>query len=289
MYDFNIELPKEVLTEEKHDKINFDALEGKIIIGLMGYSKSGKDFIAKKFVDNYGYQRVAFADNIKVEMNKYLKKAICEDINNREIEEVNRMTAEGTFVDWRPLTPDKIDFFTEDLELKKILRPYIIWYGEKLRTINGKFYWINKAFAEDAKNMNKIVLSDVRRLAELDVFRDSNEFKKRTKKSFSESGILSLEGSSSEVNNYGTLLFQVSQFGLTDKDALTIETIQYANENWMVDDVFYVDSRIPSMNSNREKAIDIQVNKVVKKFGIEKPEKIKGIQTTIFQEEKETN
>ena len=274
MYDFNIELPKEVLTEEKHDKINFDVLEGKVIIGLMGYSKSGKDFIAKKFVDNYGYQRVAFADNIKVEMNKYLKEAVCNDINTR-----------GEYF----ISNGMVDFFTEDLELKKILRPYIIWYGEKLRTINGKFYWINNAFAEDAKDMNKIVLSDVRRLAELDVFKDSNEFKKRTKKSFSESGILSLEGANSEVNNYGTLLFQVSQFGLTDKDALTIETIQYANENWMVDDVFYVDSRIPSTNSNREKAIDIQVNKIVKKFGIEKPEKIKGIQTTIFQEEKESN
>ena len=287
MYDFNIELPKEVLTEEKHDKINFDTLEGKVIIGLMGYSKSGKDFIAKKFVDNYGYQRVAFADNIKVEMNKYLKEAVCNDLNQREFDEAQKN--KYAMVTLEPWIPEKLDFFTEDLDIKKAIRPYIIWYGEKLRTINGKFYWINKAFAEDAKNMNKIVLSDVRRLAELDVFRDSNEFKKRTKKSFSESGILNLEGPSSEVNNYGTLLFQVSQFGLTDKDALTIETIQYANENWMVDDVFYVDSRIPSLNSNREKAIDIQVSKIVKKFGIEKPEKVKGIQTTIFQEEKETN
>ena len=284
MYDFNIELPKEVLTEEKHDKINFDILEGKVIIGLMGYSKSGKDFIAKKFVDNYGYQRVAFADNIKVEMNKYLKEAVCNDLNQREFDEAQKNRY--AMITLEPWVPEKLDFFTEDLDIKKAIRPYIIWYGEKLRTINGKFYWINKAFAEDAKNMNKIVLSDVRRLAELDVFRDSNEFKKRTKKSFSESGILSLEGANSEVNNYGTLLFQVSQFGLTDKDVLTIETIQYANENWMVDDVFYVDSRIPSLNSNREKAIDIQVNKIVKKFGIEKPEKIKGIQTTIFQEEK---
>ncbi len=284
MYDFNIELPKEVLTEEKHDKINFDVLEGKVIIGLMGYSKSGKDFIAKKFVDNYGYQRVAFADNIKVEMNKYLKEAVCNDLNQREFDEAQKNRY--AMITLEPWVPEKLDFFTEDLDIKKAIRPYIIWYGEKLRTINGKFYWINKAFAEDAKNMNKIVLSDVRRLAELDVFRDSNEFKKRTKKSLSESGILSLEGASSEVNNYGTLLFQVSQFGLTDKDALTIETIQYANENWMVDDVFYVDSRIPSLNSNREKAIDMQVNKIVKKFGIEKPEKIKGIQTTIFQEEK---
>lgn len=287
MYDFNIELPKEVLTEEKHDKINFDALEGKVIIGLMGYSKSGKDFIAKKFVDNYGYQRVAFADNIKVEMNKYLKEAVCNDLNQREFDEAQKN--KYAMVTLEPWIPEKLDFFTEDLDVKRAIRPYIIWYGEKLRTINGKFYWINKAFAEDAKNMNKIVLSDVRRLAELDVFRDSNEFKKRTKKSLSESGILSLESTNSEVNNYGTLLFQVSQFGLTDKDTLTIETIQYANENWMVDDVFYVDSRIPSLNSNREKAIDIQVNKIVKKFGIEKPEKIKGIQTTIFQEEKESN
>lgn len=284
MYDFNIELPKEVLTEEKHDKINFDVLEGKIIIGLMGYSKSGKDFIAKKIVDNYGYQRVAFADNIKVEMNKYLKEAVCNDLNQREFDEAQKNRY--SMITLEPWVPEKLDFFTEDLDIKKAIRPYIIWYGEKLRTINGKFYWINKAFAEDAKNMNKIVLSDVRRLAELDVFRDSNEFKKRTKKSLSESGILSLEGASSEVNNYGTLLFQVSQFGLTDKDVLTIETIQHANENWMVDDVFYVDSRIPSLISNREKAIDMQVNKIVKKFGIEKPEKIKGIQTTIFQEEK---
>lgn len=283
MYDFNIELPKEVLTEEKHDKINFDALEGKIIIGLMGYSKSGKDFIAKKFVDDYGYQRVAFADNIKIEMNKYLKELVFEDINARLLEDANKLSAQGYNTYWEPWALDKIDFFTENLELKKVLRPYIIWYGEKLRTINGKFCWINRAFSEDAKDMDKIVLSDVRRLAELDVFKDSNEFKKRTRKSSIESGILKLDGETIETNNYGTLLFEVNQFGLTDSDNLTLETIRYANENWMVDDVFYVDSRLPSTSSHRESAIKIQINKTVKKFGIEKPDKAKGIQTNIFQ------
>jgi hypothetical protein len=283
MYDFNIELPKEVLTEEKHDKINFDALEGKIIIGLMGYSKSGKDFIAKKFVDDYGYQRVAFADNIKIEMNKYLKELVFEDINARLLEDANKLSAQGYITYWEPWALDKIDFFTENLELKKVLRPYIIWYGEKLRTINGKFCWINRAFSEDAKDMDKIVLSDVRRLAELDVFKDSNEFKKRTRKSSIESGILKLDGETIETNNYGTLLFEVNQFGLTDSDNLTLETIRYANENWMVDDVFYVDSRLPSTSSHRESAIKIQINKTVKKFGIEKPDKAKGIQTNIFQ------
>jgi hypothetical protein len=281
MYDFNIELPKEVLTAEKHDKINFDLLEGKVIIGLMGYSKSGKDFIAKKFVDDYGYQRVAFADNIKVEMNKYLKELVCEDINSKTAERSKEM---GLFT-WIPIKAENIDFFTENLELKKVLRPYIIWYGEKLRTINGKFCWINKAFSEDAKDMDKIVLSDVRRLAELDVFKDSNEFKKRTRKSAMESGTLKLDGEIIETNNYGTLLFEVSQFGLTDSDNLTLETIRYAHENWMVDDVFYVDSRLPSTSSCRESAIKIQINKAVRKFGIEKPEKARGIQTTIFQKE----
>jgi hypothetical protein len=275
MYDFNIELPKEVLAEGKHDKINFDVLEGKIIIGLMGYSKSGKDFIAKKFVDDYGYQRVAFADNIKVEMNKYLKQAIYNDVMARDFSFSWGQFGFNSFSD--------IDFFTENVELKKILRPYIIWYGEKLRTINGKFCWINRAFSEDAKDIDKIVLSDVRRLAELDVFKDSNEFKKRTRKSLIESGILKLDGEIVETNNYGTLLFEVNQFGLTDSDNLTLETIRYANENWMVDDVFYVDSRLPSTSSHRESAIKIQINKAVKKFGIEKPDKVKGIQTNIFQ------
>jgi hypothetical protein len=150
--------------------------------------------------------------------------------------------------------------------MKKIIRPYVIWYGEKLRTINGKFCWINKAFSEDAKDMDKIVLSDVRRLAELDVFKDSNEFKKRTRKSAMESGTLKLDGEIIETNNYGTLLFEVSQFGLTDSDNLTLETIRYAHENWMVDDVFYVDSRLPSTSSCRESAIKIQINKAVRKF-----------------------
>jgi hypothetical protein len=283
MYDFDIELPKEVLTIEKHDKVNFDLLEGKIIIGLMGYAKSGKDFITKTFIEDYGYQRVAFADNIKREMNQYLKELVCKDINAHELEEVNKLTAQGDLVNWRPWTPDKIDFFTENLEMKKILRPYIIWYGEKVRTINGKFHWINKAFSEDAKDMDKIVLSDVRRLSELDLFKNSNEFKKRYRLSMAEAGITTpQELQLMDVNNYGTLLLEVNQFGLTDSDILTIETIQSAREQWLIDDAFYVDSRIPDEGKYRERSSSSQIKRIVKKFGIEKPAKSKNVQTTIF-------
>lgn len=269
MQDFNIELPKEVLTPGKHTKINFETLEGKIIIGLMGYAKSGKDTITKSFIDDYGYKRVAFADNIKKEMNKFLKEAIYDDI-------IKSYEHEQT-----TLTLDQVDFFTEDLMLKKVLRPYIIWYGEKLRTINGQFCWINRAFEEDGKDIDKIVLSDVRRMAELDVFKNSNEYKKRLKHSMAEAGVTTTQ--MMDVNNYGTLLFEVSQFGLTDSDNLTIETIQAAREQWLIDDVFLVDSRITAEGTHRQKAIEYQIKRIIKKFGIEKPDKVKHTQTNIYQ------
>lgn len=271
MYDFDIELPKEILSPGKHEKIDFGALEGKVIIGLMGYAKSGKDFITKTFIEEHGYQRVAFADNIKKEMNIFLKESVY----------YNAMKCHG--VDWgnhEINSFDDIDFFTENLEIKKIIRPYIIWYGEKLRTINGKFCWINKAFTEDGKDMDKIVLSDVRRMAELDVFRNSNEFNKRQMLSMASAGLPVPENVT--VNNYGTLLFEVNQFELTDNDVLTIETIQASREQWLIDDTFYVDSRIPENANARQKAMESQIKRIVKKFGIEKYEKAKHKQINIF-------
>lgn len=265
-YSFDIKLPQEVLTSDRHDQINFKSLEGKIIIGLIGYAKSGKDTITKTFVEKYGYQRVAFADNIKYEMNKYLKEAVCADINSK-----------GEYF----LSVSTIDFFTEDLNLKKILRPYIIWYGEEMRNINGEFYWINKALSEDAKNIDKIILSDVRRVAELEIFKNSNEYKKRFAKSMLESGMATNQ--MADTNNYGTLLFEVSQLGLTDSDVLTIEAIRFAHEQWLFDDVFLVDPRIPAEGTYRKKAMDHQIKRVVKKFGIETFEKTKNIQTNIYQ------
>lgn len=281
MQEFNIELPSEVLTPGKHTAIDFSSLEGKIIIGLMGYAKSGKDFITRTFIDDYGYKRVAFADNIKKEMNTYLKEAVLNDINQRERMEVDSLRDGGTFVDYVPYTIDDMNFFTEDLALKKVLRPYIIWYGEKLRNINGKFCWINKAFTEDGKDIQKIVLSDVRRMAELDVFKNSNEFKKRQVTLMAEAGVAITE--KIPVNNFGTLLFEVSQLGLTDGDNLTIETIQAAHEQWIVDDIFFVDPRIPDVGNARQNVMSAQIKKMVKKFGIEKPEKLKFAQTNIYQ------
>ena len=47
-----------------------------MIIGLNGYAQSGKDTVAKILIENYGYERVAFADAIKdllIKMNPILE------------------------------------------------------------------------------------------------------------------------------------------------------------------------------------------------------------------------
>jgi hypothetical protein len=36
-----------------------------MIIGLSGYARSGKDEVAKILIEEYGYKRIAFADNIR--------------------------------------------------------------------------------------------------------------------------------------------------------------------------------------------------------------------------------
>lgn len=274
----NLSLPSQVILKQKQDAINFELIENKVIIGCLGYAKSGKDSIAKVFVNDYGYHRVAFADNIKKEMNQYLKELVCEDILNYSKTNSYEIPSELLSIMER-LTPEQIDFFTENLEMKKILRPYIIWYGEKLREINGKFCWINRVLGEDAKGHQNIILSDIRRMAELDIFRGSNSFNLNYVMNMVAAGA---EAPVVKLNNYSTLLFEVNQFGLVDSDQLTIDTIQAAREQWLIDDTFYIDSRIPDNKKKREKVVINQVNKMARKFSILKPDKTTYKQMSLF-------
>ena len=86
--------------------------------------------------------------------------------------------------DGRKLSMDDMDFLTEDIPVKKRLRPFIIWYGEKLREINGAYYWINRAFEDDAAGEDNIIITDLRRTAELEIFMNSNSFKRRSELGF---------------------------------------------------------------------------------------------------------
>lgn len=271
-YDFDIKIPSNLICKDKHTHLNLKLLENKVIIGCIGYARSGKDTIAKKFIDDYGYHRVAFADNIKKEMNKHLKEVVCKDINEREGVEVEKMRNSGMFVDYQPLQLKDIDFFTEDLDLKIILRPYIIWYGEKLREINGEYYWINKAMEIDAAGHNNIILSDVRRTKELDIFMNSNAFKRRSEVGFAAAGV-EVGYLDTRLKPYSSLLFHVSQLGLKDTDALTHDCIRIAEENWLFDHTFYIDPRLPEEGPYRKNSTNFQVKEVAKKFGISKSDK----------------
>jgi hypothetical protein len=262
---FNISIPNFLILDEdkKHDSLNFNLLDNKIILGLVGYAKSGKDTIANKFVKKYGYHRIAFADNLKIEMNKYMRELVYEDLN---------MLVSSKDPIHIPL--EKIDFTTEDLVLKRRLRPYIIWYGELMRELNGAYYWINKAFENDARGYDKLIISDVRRLKELDVFEDSNSFRKKSEMSFASAGYFHEDVVSEikKVKPYSSLLFYVNQYGLLDDDVLTKETILKAQEKWMFDDTFYIDSRLPNNDVIRNTSIDNQIKKISDKFGIKKPD-----------------
>jgi hypothetical protein len=260
--NFEIEIPKFLILDEdkKHNSLNFDLLENKVIVGLLGNAKSGKDTIANIYVKKYGFHRVAFADNVKKEMNQHMKNLIYEDINFLVA------PSEPTY-----LKLADIDFTTEDLSLKRKLRPYIIWYGELMRKLNGVYYWINKAFENDANGYDKLIISDIRRLKELDVFEDSNSFRNRTENSFA-MGNYFPNNINKKIKPYSSLLFYVNQYGLMDDDLLTQETIRVANENWLFDDTVYLDSRIPEEGLFRKNAIDQQVKNIADKFGIKKPD-----------------
>ncbi|NQY54805.1 MAG: hypothetical protein HRT42_14690 [Campylobacteraceae bacterium] len=270
-YNFDIKIPKELIAKENHDKVFEGVLENKIIIGLCGYSKSGKDTIAKTFIKNYGFHRVAFADNVKKDMNKHFKKIVYDYLTNISTAHPDVAVA-FLFEDMRTITMDMIDFQTEDIYIKKILRPFIIWYAQKMRELNGPYYWINQAFKLDASGYDKIIISDIRRTPELDIFENSITF---IEKSMSMFALAGCHESCPRTTRHlhSTVLIHVNQFELNDTDKLTHDCIRIAQEKWMFDDVIYIDSRLPEDGNYRNKSIGIQIKKVVKKFGIKPPDK----------------
>lgn len=275
-YSFDIEIPDVLITKglRGHDEVHFDLLEGKIIVGLCGYAKSGKDTVAEKFISDYGFNRIAFADNIKKDMNLLMRESIYEDLIKK-----NKQNLSGFL-----FLPDfsEIDFVNpKDRVVKELLRPYIIWLGEKLREINGPYFWINRAFQYDAKDYKNIVISDVRRPKELDVFKGSNTFHDRTEKSLAEGNYFETD-QAKKIKPYGSLLFFVNQYGLQDSDPLTKQTILEAHENWLFDDTFYIDPRLPEKGRYREMALNHKVSNIAKKFGIKKPEASMVNQISIF-------
>ncbi len=65
----NLDIPIELIDNASHE-INYDNLDNKVLIGLMGYARSGKDTIAKFLVSRLGFKRLSFADTLKEDSDK---------------------------------------------------------------------------------------------------------------------------------------------------------------------------------------------------------------------------
>lgn len=219
-----MEVPSELLGH-KSDTVDFSLLENKEVIGLMGYSKSGKDTIGSVLANQDGFRRVAFGDVMKRDMNNYLKPTIKSDLEKKGIK----------------IEVDDMDFLNpKTQEIKEILRPYMIWFGQEMRRLNGQHYWTNRAFSQlslSSVRTNKIVITDIRRDCELDIFIEKSDSR---------------------------MLIHVNQYGLLDNDEFTWSAIRKAQELWLIDHTILVDSRIPIVD--RDTHIKSHVDNLRLKF-----------------------
>ena len=245
----NLDIPVELIDNASHE-INYENLNGKILIGLMGYAKSGKDTIAKTMVSRLGFKRLSFADTLKEDLNDFFKPSVWEDLTNKGIE------IEFQDIDFlNPSTP----------ELKEILRPYMIWFGEKMKELNGPHHWTNRAFSKIEESDHKLVITDVRRINELEIFKNNKEFQKIRNKNREEIG---LDISSFyQINaKFDSLLFFVNQIHNRDSDYLTQQTLLKAIEDWLINDNIFIDSRIQNIGDYHQKHILMQIFELTKKY-----------------------
>lgn len=246
----NLEVPEELIDNGSHE-IKYENLEGKVLIGLCGYARSGKDTLAKGLINLLNFKRLSFADTLKQDMNEFFKFSVQEDLERK-----------GMIL---PL--EAIDFVNPmNNEVKEILRPYMIWFGESMKKINGVHHWTNRAFSQIEESDRKLVLTDVRRKNELEIFKNNREFQKIRNRNREEINLELLPIHQITNDDFDCLLLHVSQIHNRDEDYLTKETILEAIENWMFADTVYIDSRIQDISGYHDKHIYHHIRKLIDKF-----------------------
>lgn len=245
----NLDIPLELIDDASHE-INYGNLNEKILIGLIGYARSGKDTIAKTFVSRLGFKRISFADTLKEDLNEFFKVQVWEDLKNKNIN----------------LNFSEIDFLNPpNDEIKEILRPYMIWFGEKMKEINGPHHWTNRAFSKITDLDHKLVITDVRRVNELEIFKNNKEFQRIRNKNREELG-LDISSIFEIDAQFDSLLLHVNQIHNKDQDLLTQRTILCALEDWLITDTIYIDSRIQNIGDYHKRHVLLQVYNLIKKY-----------------------
>jgi hypothetical protein len=122
------------------------------IIGITGKKFSGKDTLAKYFIDKYGYKRIAFADVLK---------DICKTIFNFSDDQLYGNKKEEEDIYWK-ITPRKVlQFIGTELFRNQI--------GNILPLIGDKI-WIESVRKQILLNENqKYIITDIRFQNELDM------------------------------------------------------------------------------------------------------------------------
>lgn len=253
MEKIDIEIPGELITSGDSE-INFELLNGKTIIGFCGYARSGKDTFGNMMIEKMGFKRISFGDMLKKDLDEYMRPQIFNDLINKGVD----------------IQIEDVSFLSpKSIEIKEILRPYMIWFGEIMKTENGIHHWTNRALLEigDSK---KIVVTDVRRINELELFQHNKEQYKRRVESMSLAEMSNeyIEFTKDNECNcdFDSLLIHINQFKLIDNDHRTSDTIRMAQENWLFDHTIYIDSRIPDKEGYRKKYMYNNFLKLVNRF-----------------------
>ena len=247
----NLEIPEQLIIKDSGE-IRYELINGKTIIGLCGYARSGKDTLGSLLVERLSFKRISFADTLKKELNEHMKLSVFNDLQEK-----------GFYIDF-----ESVDFENpKKIEIKELLRPYMIWYGEEIKKINGIHYWTNKAFSQIDKNDKKIVITDVRRLNELDIFKNSRTFIEKRIKNRREISLP--EDSPYDIYDYDsdfeTLFLYINQLNNSDSDSLTKETIMSSLEKWLFDEIVEIDSRIQNPELKKRHLIN-HIQKLIIKY-----------------------
>jgi dephospho-CoA kinase len=114
-----------------------------MIIGLSGYARSGKDTIAEILIMNYGFKRLAFADNIRKAIIK-----LDPILSNGQ-----RISGSVREIGWEPTKANT--------EVRRLLQVFGTEVG---REMFGEDFWVKQVFKQikEEEIYKNFVITDVR-------------------------------------------------------------------------------------------------------------------------------
>jgi len=111
-----------------------------MLIGLMGYARSGKDTVANILVEHYGFERIAFADPIRELLAR-----------------INPILNNGYY-----LNEHVQEFGWEIAKARPEVRRLLQELGVGARDILGEDVWVNAALRKMSSKNKHYVVTDVR-------------------------------------------------------------------------------------------------------------------------------